>query len=113
MGLTPDYSRMTKFTTTSQPALDLVTVELQFDNDYRVGGYPITSQLLFGEPGWNFRLVGGYVFNPMVMPLGFWYMLAHDVVNSKLLAINTVKGHEEDDHTGMVNNRAFATFIRW
>jgi hypothetical protein len=40
-------------------------------------------------------------------------MLAHDVANSKLLAINTVKGHEEDDHTGMANNRAFATFVRW
>jgi hypothetical protein len=109
MSLTPDFSKLRKTQFSSAPKGVIHTV-LQLDNSYPLGGYPVTSEILFGVSGYNFFLMDGYSVDG---PTQFHYTVHQDVDNQKLQVINHATGQEEPAGTGMATNYIHCTFLVW
>ncbi|MDO8945360.1 MAG: hypothetical protein Q7U75_19415 [Desulfobacterales bacterium] len=107
MPLTPDYSKSVKTQTFSGVAKGTFYIPLQMDNNYIRGGYLLTSELLFGEPGFKFTMVAGYAQRDFMHR-----RLIFDVENSRLRYIEP-DDEEGADGADLHDIVAHCTFIRW
>ncbi|MDO8945361.1 MAG: hypothetical protein Q7U75_19420 [Desulfobacterales bacterium] len=107
MPLTPDYTHLTKEQTFSSVAKGTVHLPLALDDNYPVGGYPMTSEILFNTDGFAFRMLDGYATNGTT-----FRRLIHDVANNKLMVLNS-NDAEIGGGTDLSTYTAFCTFHRW
>lgn len=107
MALNPLYGQMKRIQTFSSVAKDLVYIPIQLDNSYPAGGYSLTSDLLFKEPGFSFVMVDGYATDS-----SSYVHVIHDKNTNKLQVLTTAHA-ETAGGTDLSTFVAHCTFARW
>jgi hypothetical protein len=108
MALIPDVLNTTKEQTLSSVAKESAHLPIALDGDYPIGGYPVSSFILFNDDKFKFLMVEGYA----VAGASF-LKVVHDVLNSKLIMIDMPTGLQIADHADLSTYTAYCTFQRW